>query len=149
MVQQSSYDSRNQLRSCSHPGQHKAKSSCTEVVTGCFTSLTHKSLVHKCPSAELPVNSFLVTCTREAPHKPISLTWLAWLAPVGPLRTRRVQLLAARGTCSPTDGCWREKQLTALGSERWREDTSPEKVWRLQDLARLIGESLSLYEASR
>lgn len=51
-------------------------------------------------------------------------------------------------TCSPTDGCWREKQLTALGSERWREDTSPEKVWRLQDLARLIGASLSLYEAS-
>ena len=70
------------------------------------------------------------------------------MAPVGPLRTRRVQLLAARRTCSPTDGCWREKQLTALGSERWREDTSPEKVWRLQDLARLIGESLSPYEAS-
>ncbi|MXQ82211.1 hypothetical protein E5288_WYG010905 [Bos mutus] len=55
MVQKSSYDSRDQLRSCSHPGQRKAKSSRAEVVTGCFPSRTHKSHVHKCPSAGLSV----------------------------------------------------------------------------------------------
>ena len=155
MVRKSVCDSRNQLRSYRHPSQHNTKSSCTEVetgmVTGQFTPLTHKSHVHKCPSAGLSVNAMLAASWLQAQEK---LPWVAFshltgmIGSVGPLRTRSIQLLVAREPAAPQmDAGGRSSlQIWALtGGEKTR---AQRRFGGSQDLARLIGESLSPYEAS-
>lgn len=109
------------------------------------------------PRPQVPVSRTLsechaytcpVTCPREAPHRSISLTWLAWLAPLGPLRTRGVQLLVVREPAAPQmDARWRSS--LPLSAVTGGEKTRPQRRFGgSQDLARLIGESLSPYEAS-
>ena len=80
--------------------------------------------------SERHARSFLVTGPREATTgRFLSPDWHDWLC--GATENKENSAACGQRTCSPADGCWREEQLTALGPDRWREDTCPEKVWRL------------------